>query len=57
LIELYANSSASLSGIFLPPATIIGTGQESTTRSKLSQKYVLTICAPCSAAILHARDK
>ena len=37
LIELYANSSALRSGIFLPPAIIIGTGQDSTTFSKFSQ--------------------
>ena len=56
-IASYVNLRASFSGIFLPPAIIIGTGQESTTFSKFSQKYVLTMCAPCSAASLHARDK
>ena len=28
LIELYVNCNASRSGIFFPPATIIGTGQD-----------------------------
>ena len=51
------NFKASFSGIFLPPAIIIGTGQDFTTFSKFSQKYVFTICAPCSAAVLHARDR
>ena len=37
LIALYVNCKASRSGIFFPPATIIGTGQDSTTFSKLSQ--------------------
>lgn len=37
LIELYASSSASRSGIFGPPATITGTGQLFTTLSKFSQ--------------------
>jgi len=37
LIELYVNSSASRSAIFFPPATIIGTGHDSTTFSKFSQ--------------------
>ncbi len=37
LIALYVNCNASRSGIFFPPATIIGTGHESTTFSKLSQ--------------------
>ena len=56
-MALYVNSNASFSGSFFPPATIIGTGHDSTTFSKFSQKYVFTICAPCSAAILHANDR
>ena len=37
LIALYANCNASRSGIFFPPATMIGTGHDSTTFLKLSQ--------------------
>ncbi len=36
-IALYVNCNASRSGIFFPPATIIGTGHDSTTFSKFSQ--------------------
>ena len=50
-IALNATCSASFSGIFLPPAITKGTGQLSTTFLKSLQWYVLTKCAPCSAAM------
>src|SRR5439155_759763 len=42
---------------FGPPATTSGTGHDSTTLEKSSQKYVLTKWAPNSAAIRQARPR